>query len=65
MSGTIGDIGIYSFNGNKSITTSGGGMMVSNNEEYTKKATFWATQSREAERHYEQKKLAITTVCQM
>lgn len=55
MSGTIGDIGIYSFNGNKIITTSGGGMMVSNNEEYTKKATFWATQSREAERHYEHK----------
>lgn len=55
MSGTIGDIGIYSFNGNKIITTSGGGMMVSNNEEYTKKATFWATQSRESERHYEHK----------
>lgn len=57
MSGTIGDIGIYSFNGNKIITTSGGGMMVSNNEIYTKKATFWATQSREAERHYEHKEI--------
>lgn len=57
MSGTIGDIGIYSFNGNKIITTSGGGMMVSNNEEYTKKATFWATQSREAKRHYEHKEV--------
>ena len=57
MSGTIGDIGIYSFNGNKIITTSGGGMMVSNHEEYTKKATFWATQSREAERHYEHKEI--------
>ena len=57
MSGTIGDIGIYSFNGNKIITTSGGGMMVSNNEEYTKKATFWATQSREAERHNEHKEI--------
>ncbi len=57
MSGTIGDIGIYSFNGNKIITTSGGGMMVSNNEDYTKKATFWATQSREAERHYEHKEI--------
>ena len=57
MSGTIGDIGIYSFNGNKIITTSGGGMMVSNNEEYTKKATFWATQSREQERHYEHKEI--------
>lgn len=57
MSGTIGDIGIYSFNGNKIITTSGGGIMVSNNEEYPKKATFWATQSREAERHYEHKEI--------
>ncbi|WP_235068978.1 DegT/DnrJ/EryC1/StrS aminotransferase family protein [Turicibacter sp. TJ11] len=57
MSGTIGDIGIYSFNGNKIITTSGGGMLVSNNEAYTKKATFWATQSRENERHYEHQEL--------
>ena len=57
QTGTIGDIGIYSFNGNKIITTSGGGMMVSNNEEYTKKALFWATQSRENEIHYEHKEL--------
>lgn len=57
MSGTIGDIGIYSFNGNKIITTSGGGMMVSNHEAYTKKATFWATQSREPERHYEHQEI--------
>ena len=40
QTGTIGEIGIYSFNGNKIITTSGGGMMVSNNEEYTKKHFF-------------------------
>ena len=59
MSGSIGDIGIYSFNGNKIITTSGGGMLVSNNEAYTKKATFWATQSREAERHYEHKEIGF------
>lgn len=59
QSGTIGEIGIYSFNGNKIITTSGGGMMVSNNNEYTKKALFWATQSREAERHYEHKELGF------
>lgn len=57
QTGTIGEIGIYSFNGNKIITTSGGGMMVSNNEKYTKKALFWATQSRENERHYEHKEL--------
>ena len=59
QTGTIGEIGIYSFNGNKIITTSGGGMMVSNNEEYNKKALFWATQSREAERHYEHKELGF------
>lgn len=59
QTGTIGEIGIYSFNGNKIITTSGGGMMISNNEEYNKKAIFWATQSREAERHYEHKELGF------
>lgn len=59
QSGTIGDIGIYSFNGNKIITTSGGGMIVSDNEEYIKKALFWATQSRENERHYEHKELGF------
>ena len=57
QTGTIGEIGIFSFNGNKIITTSGGGMMVSNNEEYTKKALFLATQAREAERHYEHKEI--------
>ena len=57
QTGTIGEIGIFSFNGNKIITTSGGGMMVSNNEEYTKKALFLATQSREAKRHYEHKEI--------
>ena len=50
--GTFGDIGVFSFNGNKIITTSGGGMMVSDNEEYTKKSTFWATQSRENAPYY-------------
>lgn len=59
QTGTIGDIGIYSFNGNKIITTSGGGMMVSNNEEYTEKALFWATQARENERHYEHKEIGF------
>ena len=38
--GTFGSYGIYSFNGNKIITTSGGGMLVSNNEEWIKKAEF-------------------------
>ena len=49
--GTFGKIGIYSFNGNKIITTSGGGMLVSDDEEITRKATFLATQARDAARH--------------
>lgn len=57
MSGTIGEYGIYSFNGNKIITTSGGGMLVSNNEEMIAKSRFWITQARENERHYEHKEL--------
>lgn len=51
--GTFGKIGIYSFNGNKIITTSGGGMLVSEDEEITRKATFLATQARDAARHYQ------------
>lgn len=51
--GTFGKIGIYSFNGNKIITTSGGGMLVSAEEEITKKATFLATQARDQARHYQ------------
>ena len=50
--GTFGDIAAFSFNGNKIITTSGGGMMVSNNKEYTDKALFWATQSRDKAPYY-------------
>lgn len=51
--GTFGDYGIFSFNGNKIITTSGGGMLVSNNKEGIGKAQFWATQAREPEVHYQ------------
>lgn len=51
--GTFGKIGIYSFNGNKIITTSGGGMLVSDDEEITKKATFLATQARDPVRFYQ------------
>ncbi len=51
--GTFGKIGIYSFNGNKIITTSGGGMLVSDEEEITKKATFLATQARDPARYYQ------------
>jgi dTDP-4-amino-4,6-dideoxygalactose transaminase len=55
--GTIGDLGIYSFNGNKIITTSGGGMLVSNDEEKIEKARYWATQAREPVLHYEHRDL--------
>lgn len=51
--GTLGDYGIYSFNGNKIITTSGGGMLVSNDNEKISKARFWATQSRDKAPHYQ------------
>ena len=51
--GTIGDLGVYSFNGNKIITTSGGGMLVSNKKEYCDKATYLATQAREPYPHYQ------------
>lgn len=51
--GTYGKYGIYSFNGNKIITTSGGGMLVSAEEEAVKKATFLATQARDPARHYQ------------
>jgi dTDP-4-amino-4,6-dideoxygalactose transaminase len=55
--GTFGELAVLSFNGNKIITTSGGGMLVSNNTDKIKKVRFWATQSREPERHYEHKEL--------
>lgn len=51
--GTFGNIGVYSFNGNKIITTSGGGMLISNNEEDTKKALWYATQTRDPARYYQ------------
>ncbi len=53
QTGTFGEFGIFSFNGNKIITTSGGGMLVSKNEEAIKKARFWATQSRDNAPHYQ------------
>ena len=53
----FGEIGIYSFNGNKIITTSGGGALVSNNEEYVKKARFLSTQAKEPMPYYEHKEI--------
>jgi dTDP-4-amino-4,6-dideoxygalactose transaminase len=55
--GTFGHYGIFSFNGNKIITTSGGGMLVSNNVEKIKKVYNWATQAREPERYYQHTEL--------
>ena len=59
QSGTFGDFGIFSFNGNKIITTSGGGMLVSKDEEAIKKARFWSTQSRDQARHYQHSELGF------
>ncbi|MDY8136274.1 DegT/DnrJ/EryC1/StrS family aminotransferase [Aquimarina sp. 2201CG5-10] len=51
--GTFGDIAILSFNGNKIITTSGGGALVSKNKQHKDKAIFLATQARDNAPHYE------------
>lgn len=57
QTGTYGKYGVYSFNGNKIITTSGGGMLVSDDEEKIQKVRFWATQSREKAMYYEHKEI--------
>lgn len=57
QTGTFGKYGVYSFNGNKIITTSGGGMLVSDDDEKIAKVRFWSTQSREKARHYEHKEI--------
>lgn len=51
--GTFGRIGIFSFNGNKIITTSGGGMLVSDDASIVAKARFLATQARDPAPHYQ------------
>jgi dTDP-4-amino-4,6-dideoxygalactose transaminase len=51
--GTFGDIAALSFNGNKIITTSGGGALVARNEELVQQARFLATQARDAAPHYQ------------
>ena len=53
QTGTFGQYGVYSFNGNKIITTSGGGMLVSESQDDIQKAQFWATQSRDPAPHYQ------------
>ncbi|WP_409024822.1 DegT/DnrJ/EryC1/StrS family aminotransferase [Flavobacterium sp.] len=51
--GTFGDIGVLSFNGNKIITTSGGGAIVTHTKEIKEKAIFLATQARDKATHYQ------------
>lgn len=57
--GTFGKFGIYSFNGNKIITTSGGGMLVSEDEAMIAKARFLATQARDPARYYQHSQIGF------
>ena len=65
--GTFGDLGVFSFNGNKIITTSSGGALISKNISFIKKAKFLATQAREDSPHYEHKEIGynyrMSNVC--
>lgn len=55
--GTLGDVGAFSFNGNKIITTTGGGMLVSRNAAWVEKARFWSQQARDPALWYEHSEL--------
>ncbi len=55
--GTLGAAGVYSFNGNKIVTTTGGGMLVSQNQAWVDKARFWSQQARDAALWYEHSEL--------
>lgn len=55
--GNFGKLGIFSFNGNKIVTTSGGGMAVSDDQKLIDKIRFWSTQSKEKKLYYEHKEL--------
>jgi pyridoxal phosphate-dependent aminotransferase EpsN len=57
--GTMGRMGIFSFNGNKIITTSGGGMLVSSDPDLVQEARFLASQARDAAAHYEHSRLGF------
>lgn len=59
QTGTSGEYGVFSFNGNKIITTSGGGMLVSDNQSKIEKVRFWSTQSRDLARHYQHSELGF------
>ncbi|MCX8107427.1 MAG: DegT/DnrJ/EryC1/StrS family aminotransferase [Verrucomicrobiae bacterium] len=49
FAGSVGDIGVYSFNGNKVITGGGGGMLISKRSDWVEKARFWSTQARDVD----------------
>lgn len=65
--GNFGCINVFSFNGNKIITTSGGGMVVSDHLETIEKMRFWSTQARENVRHYEHREIGynyrLSNIC--
>ena len=65
--GTFGKIGIFSFNGNKIITTSSGGALISQNKKYVEKAKFLSTQARDDFPHYEHSEIGynyrMSNVC--
>ena len=65
--GTFGDIGILSFNGNKIITTSGGGALVSNDVKIKDKTVFLATQARDTAPHYQHSEIGynyrLSNIC--
>lgn len=65
--GTFGDIGVFSFNGNKIITTSGGGAIVTSNHQLKKKAQFLASQSKDEAPHYQHSEIGynyqISNIC--
>jgi len=59
QTGRFGKIGILSFNGNKIITSSGGGALICEDEDIVKKVRFWSTQSRDPARHYQHSELGF------
>ena len=65
--GTFGDFGVLSFNGNKIITTSGGGALVAPNKELKDKAIFFATQARDQAPHYQHSEIGynyrLSNIC--
>ena len=52
MAGTIGDVGVYSFNGNKIITTGAGGMLVSSHADWAERARYLSTQAKDDQLHF-------------